>query len=145
MTKEKLEKLEEMMSRADVSYKVRLQRQQEFKKENWKDFNKLKNEMSKIVAEGFDELLEKIDLGNAKILDYKVGYVPQHKEFRVLITKVKLSDGKIMDDDILTSDYCPHGDFYMFSGFQINPNVEEFQKKYNVQGIFLPKNFCNHK
>ena len=145
MTKERLERLEKFTLAVDASYQLRLQKQEKFNKENWKGFEILKDELSKIVVEGFDELLEKIDLGDAKILDYKAGYVPRFKGFRVVITKLRLSDGEIMEDDLLGSDYCPHADFYMFSGLKISPDVEEFQKKYNVQGIFLPKNFCNHK
>ena len=145
MTKERLGGLAKLILAVDASYQLRLQRQQKFNKENWEGFDILKEDLSKIVVEGFDELLEKIDLGNAKILDYKVGYVPRLKTFKIVLTKLKLSDGKIMDDnDIIGSDYCPHCDFYMFYGSKINSDVEEFKEKYNVQEIFLPKNFCNH-
>lgn len=138
--------LEKMILAVDASYKSRLEKQQKFEEENWEGFDKLKDELSKIVTKGFEELLEKLDLGSSEILDYKAGYVPREKYFRIAIKKLKLPDGKIIKDDKFSiQSGCPQEILPMFSGLEPNSNVEDFKKKYHVEHIYLPTNDCEHK
>jgi len=148
----------------DIFYPILIKGQEEWLRRHWEDFNSRTANLEKVVAEEFGKVVKEIgllvrgwgltknpdiDAESAEVLDYEVKYFPQSKDFRIKITKLKLPNGKIMDDkDVLSSRYgCPHLflDFICGYGDEVHPKVEEFKKKYSVRHIDEPVNDCEHK
>jgi len=146
----------------DILYPILLKQQEVWIGKHWEDFNSKKTELESVVSDEFGKVVKEIEplalpywilerssnKENVEILDYEVLYNPQFKEFRIKITKLKLPNGKIMDDkDVLSSQYgCPHVFLEAICGYgEIHPKVEEFKKKYSVRNIDEPHNDCEHK
>ena len=147
----------------DILYPILIRGQEEWLKRHWEDFNSQKTNLEKIVFDEFGKVVKEMGLlplpnwvlerqpapKNPEILDYKVEYFPQFKDFRIKITKLKLPNGKIMDDaNVLSSQNgCPHLFLDPICGYgdEVNPRVEEFKKKYSIRHIEEPENDCEHK
>ena len=94
--------------------------------------------------------------GHAEVLDYKIQYMPSETRqkgfFSIKITKIRLPDGKIMDDeDSFSSQFgCPHIYLerlcgFLSSGNSLHERVKKFMGLYNVHEILEPNNDCEHK
>lgn len=146
----------------DIKYPLLMEQQKVWLEKHWVDFNSEKAKLENIVGKEFGKVIEEIGIQvphwillrnpsaeTPKILDYKTEYNPQSKEFRIRITRFRLSNGKIMDDsDVLSSQYgCPHVVLESICGFsdEIHPRIKSFKEEYSVRDINYPINDCNHK
>ena len=84
-----------------------------------------------------------------QILEYKVSYNKELKNFEIKITKMKLPNGKIMDDNKYASRTygCPHDYTFPICGIngEVSNIVKEFKIKYNVRGIKNVNHNCFHE
>jgi hypothetical protein len=138
----------ELKQKIDEEYPIKIQELEIYLENHWKEFNQNKSKLEKCVGNEFKKIIKEINLHGAEILDFNINYNPQFKQLEMKITQLKLPDGKIMDDKKISSQHgCPH--FYLNEviGFlnEINPEIKEFQNKYNIRYIQNPDNNCEHK
>ncbi len=127
--------------------------QREYKeREVWEGFDEEKEKLERVVYLVFNKTLEEIYLDGAKIEDFDVIYNPERNEFKIKISKLKLPDGRVMDDeDIFSSQYaCPHDYLKPIISLwlwdeELHPKIRDFRKKYHVDYIQPPNNDCEHK
>lgn len=151
------------LSQVNESYSKRKRQEQESLSQVWRGFDKERKKLEGIISKEFKNILDEMGplvsswvkayvgkCEGAIILDYNVDYEPERLLFKIKITKLKLPDGKIMDNkDILSSQYgCPH--LYLdqivgFSDDRLEPKIKEFKKKYKIRLIQEPYNNCEHK
>ncbi|MGV8151993.1 MAG: hypothetical protein ACP5OG_02850 [Candidatus Nanoarchaeia archaeon] len=134
---------EDLLKLSGELYKSRVQLQEKLLDNIWKEHNDIVKNLNSIVKEEFKNVLKEVPLvfmqDRAEITDFDVEYFPQFSYFKI---KIKKLETKFGDDAI---DFCPHGYLEKITGFDKDPRIKEFMKKYNVEYISNPYNNCEHK
>ena len=158
-----METYEQLKQKIDSEYPVVRAKMIELEKEIWKDIAENRTKLEKIVGDEFGKVVKEIgpvvskwyladnpDVKGAEILDYNTRYLFDNKYIEIKITKLKLPDGRIMDDDkISTSQYgCPHAYLEPVCSLgeeNLDTRIIDFRKKFGVDRIEQPDNDCDHK
>lgn len=165
-------KFMKLRAKTNVSYMRRNRKE----KRVWRGFADERRALEQFVGNEFEKVLKEIspipaadwalkgnpNIGNAEVLGYEVEYTtPATNEsgretnpgyFFVRITRLKLPDGTIIDnDDILSHHQCPHTYLESICGAMrgeqpsLNPRIRDFMRRYNVYHIAEPHNECHHQ
>jgi hypothetical protein len=111
--------------RINTTYPIKVRELEQYAKNIFKDVNESIAKIELLVKEEFGKAIEKIDLREAKILDYRVEYNKESKNFEIEITKLLLPRKGHTLEKIFASIYDN----------RLSPEIRELREKYDICSI----------